>query len=96
MHSAPYLSRAVSHGLLPVAVTCCPDHTTTCQRGYYFGNRIIAEVDIVLPEDMMLKEAHDIGESLQIAIEGLEFVERAFVHLDYEWFHAPEHKIFGI
>ncbi len=46
------------------------------QRGYYFGNRIIAEVDVVLPEDMPLKLAHDIGETLQIAIEKLPFVER--------------------
>ena len=40
---------------------------------------------------MPLKEAHDIGEQLQIKIEKMEDVERAFVHLDYEWDHKAEH-----
>lgn len=63
------------------------------------------EVDIVLAEDMILKEAHDIGESLQKKIEELPDVERvrfihsyihlysplfkAFVHIDYEYAHNP-------
>ncbi|CAD5115370.1 DgyrCDS4349 [Dimorphilus gyrociliatus] len=63
-------------------------------RVYHFGSNFIAEVDIVLPEDMTLKESHDIGESLQHKIEYLPEVERAFVHLDYESEHDPfsEHK----
>ncbi|KAK6018413.1 cation efflux family protein [Ostertagia ostertagi] len=50
---------------------------------------------IVLDEDMPLKVAHDISESLQINIESLPEVERAFVHTDYEYEHQPqdEHKI---
>lgn len=60
-------------------------------RAYHFGSRLLVELDIVLPEDMPLRRAHDIGESLQIAIEKLEYVERAFVHLDFEWWHRPEH-----
>ena len=51
----------------------------------------LVEVDVVLPESMTLREAHDIGESLQMKIEALELTERCFVHLDYEWNHAPEH-----
>ena len=51
----------------------------------------MVEVDIVLPADMPLREAHDIGESLQMKLEKLEDVERAFVHLDYEYAHKPEH-----
>ncbi|CAL9100267.1 unnamed protein product [Musa textilis] len=38
------------------------------------------QVDIELPEDLPLKEAHAIGETLQIRIEELAEVERAFVH----------------
>ncbi|KAL3819582.1 hypothetical protein ACJIZ3_005487 [Penstemon smallii] len=53
----------------------------------------IDTIDIELPEDMPLKEAHDIGESLQVKIENLGEVERAFVHLDYECNHKPEHTI---
>ena len=49
-----------------------------------FRQQLLVEVDIVLPEDMNLHESHDIGESLQLKIEQLDEVERAFVHLDYE------------
>lgn len=55
---------------------------------YTVGNRLQAEVDIVLPEDMKLSVAHDIGEALQHKLEKLEFVERAFVHLDTEYDHS--------
>ena len=60
-------------------------------RAYHFGLRFLVECHIVLPEEMPLRVAHDIGESLEIKIESMEDVERAFVHLDYEWEHVPEH-----
>lgn len=63
-------------------------------RAFHLGPKYVVEVDIVLPENMPLREAHDIGESLQIKLEELEQVERAFVHLDYEYMHKPEHKAF--
>jgi len=62
-------------------------------RAYHAGPRIIVEVDIVLPETMSLKITHDIAESLQIKLEELPDVERAYVHVDYEWIHAPEHSL---
>ncbi|CAF1927630.1 unnamed protein product [Rotaria magnacalcarata] len=64
-------------------------------RAFYFGTSFLVEVDIVLREDMMLKQAHDIGESLQKKIEELPEVERAFVHLDHEYSHNPgdEHRV---
>lgn len=64
-------------------------------RAFHFGSNFLVEVDIVLPEQMSLKVAHDIGESLQCKLEKLDEVERAFVHLDYEVDHHPdtEHKI---
>ena len=64
-------------------------------RAYTFGVNFLVEVDIQLPPDMALKEAHDIGESLQQKVESLDEVERAFVHLDFETFHSPsiEHKL---
>lgn len=60
-------------------------------RAYTFGSHYFVEVDIVLPADMPLQEAHDIGESLQEKLELLPEIERAFVHLDYEFSHKPEH-----
>ncbi|CAO2826165.1 unnamed protein product [Amaranthus hypochondriacus] len=60
-------------------------------RAYTFGSHYFVEVDIVLPANMPLQEAHDIGETLQEKIEQLPDIERAFVHLDYEYTHKPEH-----
>ncbi|CAM8895541.1 unnamed protein product [Rhodiola kirilowii] len=62
-------------------------------RAYTFGVLYFVEVDIELPEDLPLKEAHAIGETLQIKIESLPEVERAFVHLDFECDHKPEHTV---
>ena len=63
-------------------------------RAYHFGMKFLVEIDVVLPPDMCLREAHDIGESLQIKVERLNMVERAFVHLDNEADHSPnrEHR----
>ncbi|KAK3025087.1 hypothetical protein RJ639_044327 [Escallonia herrerae] len=61
-------------------------------RAYTFGSHYFVEVDIVLPEDMLLSQAHHIGETLQEKLEQLPEVERAFVHIDFEFMHRPEHK----
>ncbi|GLT31975.1 hypothetical protein SLA2020_066720 [Shorea laevis] len=61
-------------------------------RAYTFGSRYFVEVDIVLPQDMVLNKAHNIGEELQQKLEQLPEVERAFVHIDFEFTHTPEHK----
>ncbi|XP_072964136.1 metal tolerance protein 7-like isoform X3 [Typha angustifolia] len=61
-------------------------------RAYTFGTHYFVEVDIVLPGDMLLSQAHDIGEALQEKLEQLPEVERAFVHVDFEFTHRPEHK----
>ncbi|KAG6787607.1 hypothetical protein POTOM_003649 [Populus tomentosa] len=62
-------------------------------RAYTFGALYFVEVDIELPEELPLKEAHAIGETLQNKIEKLPEVERAFVHLDFECEHKPEHSV---
>ncbi|KAJ1923181.1 hypothetical protein IWQ60_006036 [Tieghemiomyces parasiticus] len=60
-------------------------------RAYHLGHNLYVEVDIVLPPETPLRESHDIGETLQVKLESLENVERAFVHVDYESEHQPEH-----
>lgn len=60
---------------------------------YIITDHEMNQVDIELPEELPLKEAHAIGETLQIKIEKLPEVERAFVHLDFECDHKPEHSI---
>ena len=42
---------------------------------------------------MPLIQSHDIGMDLQYKIEGLEEVERCFVHIDYEKRDYDEHKV---
>lgn len=64
-------------------------------RAYYNGAKVIAEVDIVLPRAMPLDEAHDVGDALQKSLERVEFVERAFVHLDYEFSHTAQDEHSG-
>jgi divalent metal cation (Fe/Co/Zn/Cd) transporter len=52
-------------------------------RAFHFGISFLVEVEIILPELMTLKEAHDIGASLRDKLEQLPEVELAFVRLDY-------------
>lgn len=58
---------------------------------YHSGPRLIAEVDIVMDPAQTLEESHDIAEALQIKLEDLPDIERAYVHIDYETTHKPEH-----
>lgn len=59
-------------------------------RAYYVGDKLFVEVDIVMPPDMLVHIAHDIAEALQDALELMENVERAFVHIDYNTTHTHE------
>lgn len=59
-------------------------------RAYYVGDKLFVEIDIVMPPDMLVHVAHDIAEALQDALETLEHVERAFVHVDYNTTHTHE------
>ncbi|KAJ0100576.1 hypothetical protein Patl1_20782 [Pistacia atlantica] len=61
-------------------------------RAYTFGSNYFVEVDIVLPGEMTLHEAHNIGETLQEKLEKFPEVERAFVHVDFNTTHQLEHK----
>lgn len=60
---------------------------------YHCGANIIAEVHILLPEDMPLRDAHEIGQGLEDKLETLPIVERAYVHLDVDVDHKPEHVV---
>lgn len=60
-------------------------------RSWHSGPRLIVEVDIVMDAKATLRETHDVAESLQIKLESLPDVDRAYVHVDFETSHAPEH-----
>jgi cation diffusion facilitator family transporter len=90
------VSRTASPDFLRKLTYLCWNHHKEIRqidtvRAYTFGSHYFAEVDIVLAADMPLRQAHDIGESLQDKLESLPEIERAFVHLDYEVTHRPEH-----
>ncbi|KAI9089733.1 hypothetical protein K1719_029026 [Acacia pycnantha] len=57
-------------------------------RAYSFGSNYFVEVNIVLPKHTPLPLAHDIGESLQLKLEKLPQIERAFVHVDLHTDHT--------
>ncbi|KAJ1329159.1 cation diffusion facilitator family transporter [Microdochium nivale] len=60
-------------------------------RVYHSGPRLIAEVDIVMNPDASLRATHDVAEELQMKLENLPDIERAYVHVDFETTHKPEH-----
>ncbi|KAJ8457448.1 hypothetical protein ONZ45_g18307 [Pleurotus djamor] len=61
-------------------------------RAYHSGPDYFVEVDIVMDAHTPLGQAHDLAQQLQDKIEILPNVERAFVHIDHETTHAPEHR----
>lgn len=60
-------------------------------RAWHSGPRLVVEVDVVMDPEETLRETHDIAEELQMKLESLPGVERAYVHVDYETTHKPEH-----
>ena len=67
-------------------------HIDTARAYTFSSDQYIVEVDIVLTQDMVLSEMHDFGETLQVKLEQLPEVARAFVHIDSEYTHRAEHK----
>ncbi|GJN94228.1 hypothetical protein Rhopal_007302-T1 [Rhodotorula paludigena] len=59
---------------------------------YHNGPRYVVEVDLVMKGDTPLRVAHDVSQALQDKIEELPQVDRAFVHVDHETSHKPEHR----
>jgi len=60
-------------------------------QAYHAGDKLNVEVDIVLDENMSLRDSHDLGESLQYVLESVPTVDRAFVHSDYKRENLPSH-----
>ncbi|KAK6068230.1 cation efflux family protein [Seiridium cupressi] len=81
--------------LIYIAMTHDPNisKVDTC-RAYHAGQKCYVEIDIVMDPETPLRHSHDVSQSLQRKLEGLADVERAFVHVDYEYEHDvhEEHK----
>lgn len=97
-HCDKLLGKAANRDIINVVTFMACTHSgvqlVDTVRAYHVGENVYVECDIVLPESLPLHEAHDIGESLQVRIEQVEGVERAYVHLDTEVLHnsSIEHK----
>ncbi|PAV22810.1 CDF-like metal transporter [Pyrrhoderma noxium] len=61
-------------------------------RAYHSGPEYFVEIDVVMAADTPLWKAHDLSQQLQDKIEVLPNVGRAFVHVDHETTHTPEHR----
>ncbi|EJD37871.1 CDF manganese transporter [Auricularia subglabra TFB-10046 SS5] len=61
-------------------------------RAYHSGPNYFVEVDVVMSRDTPLWKAHDVSQQLQDKLEVLPNVGRAFVHVDHETSHHPEHQ----
>ncbi len=51
-------------------------------RAHYVGNYIHVEIHITLDQTLTLTLAHDIGKDVQRAVESIESIHKAFVHID--------------
>lgn len=51
-------------------------------RAHYVGNYIHVEIHISLDQALTLTQAHDIGKNAQRAVESIESIHKAFVHID--------------
>lgn len=82
----------LGHSLLLTAMTHSPlIIAIDTVRAYTSGPRLLVEVDIVMEDSASLRATHDVAEELQMKLESLPDVERAYVHVDYETTHKPEH-----
>lgn len=61
-------------------------------RAWHSGPKLLVEVDVVMEPEVTLRESHDLAEELQVKLESLPDVDRAYVHVDFETSHRPEHK----
>ncbi|MCF6154256.1 MAG: cation transporter [Candidatus Brocadia sp.] len=51
-------------------------------RAHYVGNYIHVEIHIALDQSLTLTQAHGIGKNVQRAVESIESIHKAFVHID--------------
>ena len=65
----------------------------TSVSAYHAGDNLLVEIDIVMDEEMGLRNVHDLAEALQYSVESLPNVERAFVHSDYSAANLPGHRL---
>ncbi|KAF8343034.1 CDF-like metal transporter [Cantharellus anzutake] len=89
--------KSASHGFIQLVTYKAATFSSEIEkvdtvRAYHSGPGYVVEVDIVMSAETPLWKAHDISQVLQDKLEVLPGVERAYVHVDHETTHAPEHR----
>lgn len=51
-------------------------------RAHYVGNYIHVEIHVSVNQHLTMTQAHDIGKNVQRAVESIESIHKAFVHID--------------
>ncbi len=51
-------------------------------RSHYVGNKFHIEIHIEVDKNMSTEESHSVGKKVQLAIESIEEIQKAFVHID--------------
>ena len=49
---------------------------------HYVGNYIHVEISITLDMELTMVQAHNIGVNVRVAVEGINGIHKAFVHID--------------
>jgi len=51
-------------------------------KAHYVGNYVHIEIHIEVNKNMSTQDSHDIGKQVQYALEKLNYVDKAFIHID--------------
>lgn len=58
---------------------------------YHAGTELICEADLQFPRETPFEVVHNVSEAIQVALECLEDVNRAYIHADFTVLNPPSH-----
>ncbi|KAF8596106.1 hypothetical protein BDV93DRAFT_611074 [Ceratobasidium sp. AG-I] len=58
---------------------------------YHAGTELICEADLQFPKETPFEVVHNVSEAIQVALECLEDVNRAYIHADFTVLNPPSH-----
>lgn len=58
---------------------------------YHAGTELICEADVQFPKETSFEEVHNVSEAIQVALECLEDVNRAYIHADFTVLNPASH-----
>ncbi|CCO31250.1 hypothetical protein BN14_05288 [Rhizoctonia solani AG-1 IB] len=58
---------------------------------YHAGTELICEADVQFPKETSFEVVHNVAEAIQVALECLEDVNRAYIHADFTVLNPASH-----